>query len=191
MGTNRETADTLFLASPLHDIGKIGIPDSILLKRGTLTDEEWMIMKRHCRIGAEILSNDAQPRGMLLAWGDEQPLAVPKVDNPVLTMAADIALTHHERWNGSGYPAGLAGTAIPLASRIVAIADVYDALRSERPYKPAYSHIDTLKTIADGVGRHFDPDVYDVFVEVAERFQIIREQFADATPQFVETGWTS
>jgi len=152
----------IYLASPMHDIGKIGIPDHILLKQGGFTPEEWSIMKTHSALGASILTSGT---------------------SPYTRMGAEIALNHHEHWDGSGYPNGLKGEAIPLAARIMQICDVYDALRSRRPYKPAIDHAQVVDIITRGDGRtrpdHFDPAVLACFVGQAERFAAIHEQHAD------------
>lgn len=130
-------------ASPMHDVGKIGVPDKILLKAGKLTEEEWEIMMTHTVMGAEILGGSK---------------------GRILQLAAEIALTHHEKWNGSGYPKGLSKRDIPIAGRILAVADVWDALRSERPYKPAYT-VDVAQAVMEGKrGTHLDPQVLDVFM---------------------------
>ncbi|MEW6132504.1 MAG: response regulator [Pseudomonadota bacterium] len=156
LGMDGDFCDTIHHASPMHDIGKIGIPDAVLLKPGKLLDHEWDIMRTHCEIGASILR-----RG----------------ESPYLGMASDIALSHHERWDGSGYPQGLAGEAIPLPARIMAICDVYDALRSKRPYKPALEHEKSLEIILTGDGRtqpgHFDPAILDAFRRSADTFREI------------------
>jgi putative two-component system response regulator len=137
--------------APLHDVGKIGIPDGVLLKPGRLDDGEWELMKRHTLIGAQIL-----------AAGRSE----------MVRMAEQIALSHHERWDGAGYPRGDAGEAIPLCARIVALADVYDALSSDRPYRPAWAHARVLDVIAAGRGTHFDPALVDVFLaEVAPELE--------------------
>lgn len=164
LGLGTGYTDDIFLASPLHDLGKISIPDEILRKPGRLTEEEWRIMSTHCQLGADILH---QGRSMLLLyrrWG-ALPVGVASemFDNPLLVMASEIALAHHEKWDGSGYPKGLSGEDIPLSARIVAICDVFDALRSSRPYKRAYSLEKTLAILEQEKGRHFDPDVYDAF----------------------------
>jgi putative two-component system response regulator len=132
-------------AAPLHDVGKIGIPDGILLKPGRLTPDEREEMKRHTLIGAELLSVSR---------------------SGTLHLARHIALTHHERWDGCGYPAGLAGPEIPIEGRIVALADTYDALIHERPYKPAWSQEDALAEIAQLCGTQFDPRVVDAFFDI-------------------------
>lgn len=135
-------------AAPLHDLGKIGIPDSILLKPGRLTEDEYTNMKRHAAIGARLLA------GSRLA---------------LLRLASEIALTHHERWDGSGYPRGLQSTMIPLAGRIVAVADVFDALTSERPYKHAWSITEALAEIRWQSGRQFDPAVVNALLSLQSR----------------------
>jgi putative two-component system response regulator len=145
MGMDPERTALLLHASPMHDVGKIGIPDAILLKPGRLTEEEFEIMKRHTVIGASLLENSP---------------------SEVIQLGRTIALTHHERWNGSGYPRGLAGEDIPLEGRIVALADVFDALTSQRPYKPAYSNEVALDIIKKESGSHFDPAVVECFLDV-------------------------
>jgi putative two-component system response regulator len=162
MNLSAELNDAIYIASPMHDIGKIGIPDQIMLKPGALTPEEWVIMKTHCVLGASILANGT---------------------SPYTSMGAAIALNHHERWDGSGYPNGLRGEAIPLAARIMQICDVYDALRSHRPYKQPIDHARTLEIITVGDGRtmpaHFDPAVLAVFIAQADRFAVVFDEYAD------------
>ncbi|HVS18722.1 MAG TPA: HD domain-containing phosphohydrolase [Planctomycetota bacterium] len=153
----------LVRAAPLHDIGKVGVPDVILLKPGRLDDHEWEIMKRHTTIGAETLAS---------AIVGDRP-------QPFLEMCRDIAGCHHERWDGRGYPRGLAGDAIPLAARIVALADVYDALTSVRPYKQAWTHARALEWVRAGAGAHFDPRVVAAFVARGDEVDAIRERLAD------------
>jgi putative two-component system response regulator len=161
MGMDSEFSNTIFYASPMHDVGKIGIPDHILLKPGQLSAEEWGIMKSHCAFGAEILKSSK---------------------SPFVKMGGEIALAHHERWDGSGYPHGLKGEAIPLSGRIMSICDVYDALRSKRPYKPPYDHEKTMAIITEGDGRtrpeHFDPTVLAAFGSCSERFRGIFEELS-------------
>jgi putative two-component system response regulator len=152
----------LYMTSPLHDIGKVGIPDAVLLKPGRLTADEFEIMKRHSAIGGATLSAAVQAH----------PHA------KYLQMARDIALSHHEKFDGSGYPYGLAGDNIPLCGRIVALSDVYDALTTARVYKPAYSHEVAKDIILEGRGKHFDPDMVDAFLCNEDRFIAIREQLS-------------
>ncbi len=158
LGMSNTFRDEIFYGSPMHDIGKIGIPDSILMKQGPLTPEEWVVMKTHTTLGAQILAN---------------------AKSPYLKMGADIALNHHERWDGSGYPAGLAGEAIPLSARIMNICDVYDALRSRRPYKQPITHLQVVEIILNGDGRtlpeHFDPAILDQFRRCHRTFENIFE----------------
>ena len=155
--------DNIFRTSPLHDIGKIGIPDHVLLKPGRLDDKEFEIMKLHSRIGFETL-NEALGR-------------YPKAD--YLKMSADIALSHHEKYDGTGYPDGLKGSEIPLAARIVALSDVYDALVSKRVYKEAYQHDTARALILEGKGTHFDPLVINAFLDCEKTFVKISERYSD------------
>jgi putative two-component system response regulator len=152
-----EFVQLIYETSPLHDIGKVGIPDCVLLKQGRLDDAEFAVMRSHCQIGAETL-------GAALA---QYPNA------SFLRMARDIALTHHEKWDGSGYPRGLRGAEIPLAGRVMAVADVYDALRAKRVYKASFEHLVCRRMILDGAGTHFDPGVVRAFDAVHERFDEI------------------
>ncbi|MDD5331187.1 MAG: response regulator, partial [Sulfuricella sp.] len=156
MGMDGDFGDTIFYASPMHDIGKIGIPDHILLKPGRHTSKEFEVMKTHSVLGAEILGAG---------------------HSPYLKMGRDIALCHHERWNGGGYPNGLKGEEIPLAARIMTICDVYDALRSVRPYKPELDHATAVRIIIQGDERtrpeHFDPAVLNAFQNCTEKFSAI------------------
>ena len=153
--------DHIYLTSPLHDIGKIGIPDYILLKPGRFDDREFEIMKQHCQIGFDTL-NEALQR-------------YPKAD--FLRISAEIALSHHEKWDGTGYPNGLKGENIPLSARIVALADVYDALASRRVYKTSYNHDMVRAIIMQDRGTHFDPRLVDAFLEVELKFVDIFHQF--------------
>ena len=181
LGMPRDNIETLFLASSLHDVGKIALPDRILLKPGNLTREERDIMEQHCMIGAAIL--EQRPKGMkpYLLWRIMRPKAkhVAPPRNLILEMAATIARTHHERWDGSGYPYGLKGEAIPLEGRIVALGDVYDALTSSRPYKPAYSEDKSLTVMRSEVGRHFDPRIYAAFEKQMDLFRTIQSVAAE------------
>jgi len=155
----------IYQTSPLHDIGKVAIPDCVLLKAGRLSDAEFEIMKSHTEHGARTLE----------AAMTRYPQA------QFLRMARDIALTHHEKVDGTGYPNGLKGDAIPLSGRIVAVADVYDALTSKRVYKDAYTHAVARSIVADSSGTHFDPAVVEAFLANEQRFIDVRERFADKT----------
>lgn len=157
LGLPDETVEMLLYTSPMHDVGKIGIPDGILLKPGKLDPDEWEIMKKHTEIGAKILRG---PR-------------------PIDQMAELIALTHHERWNGTGYPRGLRGEEIPLCGRLVAIADVFDALVSRRVYKPALPETEALRIIREESGKHFDPAIVDCFFRSLESIREIYQQYRD------------
>lgn len=159
-GIDEESANELMLAAQMHDLGKIAIPDSILLKPGRLDDDEFKQMKAHTQIGADILSN---PRSQLVA------------------LAYSIAMTHHEKWDGSGYPKGLKGLDIPLEGRIAAVADVFDALTSERPYKAAWSIEDAVRLLEQESGKHFDPDLVRLFVQELPKIIDIKNKFAEQT----------
>jgi putative two-component system response regulator len=162
LGTDADFTEGIFHASIMHDIGKVGIPDSILLKPGALSPGEWETMKSHTESGARILSGS---------------------NSPYMKMAEAIARSHHERWDGSGYPSGLSGEDIPMAARITNIADQYDALRTRRPYKPAFSHAEAVRIITEGDGRtmppHFDPRILGVFSAHAGRLEEIYEEQKD------------
>ncbi len=157
-GMDEEQCDLLLNAAPMHDIGKIGIPDRILLKPGKLDAEEWECMKTHTQIGADILSND---------------------DSELMQMAHAIALTHHEKWNGKGYPAGLAGADIPLVGRVTALADVFDALISERPYKKPWSLEKAMNLIQSESGQHFDPALVEIFMDHIPAILEINKKYAE------------
>jgi putative two-component system response regulator len=173
LGLDNAFVEQIFVTAPLHDIGKIGIPDSILHKPGKLTPSEWMIMKQHCLIGYQILQDECEATILFRGLRRDGVVTDPKCD-PLLTMASTIALSHHEKWDGSGYPEGLRGESIPLEARIVAFADVYDALTSARPYKRALPHEEACSIIAEGVGKHFDPNIYQAFVAAADDLVAVR-----------------
>ena len=156
--------EMLFKSAPLHDIGKVGIPDSILLKAGRLTPDEFEIMKTHTTLGREAIEHAEQQLGMQVDF---------------LSMSKDIAQSHQEKWDGSGYPQHLAGEAIPLSARLMAVADVYDALISRRVYKAAMSHEQAAAIIIAGRGQHFDPDIVDAFLAIQEEFRAIAARFSD------------
>ncbi len=190
MGMPRSFLEMLLLAAPLHDIGKIGIPDSVLLKPGPLSDEQWAVMQRHCEIGERILREQSKVMVPLLDWYAVDSPAIEDTlvnHDPVLEMAATIALTHHEKWDGGGYPGGLAGEAIPLESRIVAVADVFDALTSNRPYRPARPEDEALTIMAATVGSHFEPRVHTAFLRSLPEIRTIRARFADDVLAFPQT----
>lgn len=156
IGWDSKRAQGLFVIAPMHDVGKIGVPDAVLGKNGPLTEDEWESIKQHPLLGASLLSGSA---------------------SPLLEMAKDVALTHHERWDGSGYPSGLKRKQIPKTGRIVMLCDLYDALRSRRPYKPAFSHVKTIDIMLNGNERtkptHFDPSLLEVFRETHHQFDEI------------------
>ena len=156
--------DLLYKSAPLHDIGKIGIPDAILLKPGKLTVEEFEIMKTHTTLGRNAIEEAERRLGMRVAF---------------LSVSKEIAYSHQERWDGSGYPEGLMGDAIPVSARLMAVADVYDALISKRVYKPAFPHEQACATIVKGRGTHFDPDMVDAFVAIAQDFLRISLRYPD------------
>ncbi|TWT89469.1 HD domain-containing phosphohydrolase [Stieleria varia] len=184
LGMSESFCENIFLAAPLHDIGKIGIPDSVLLKPGRLTNDEWRVMRSHCNMGVAILT---EPSKFTRVAGTEQVDETSSLGtesmapsaNSIIQLAAQIAATHHEKWDGSGYPNGLHGDAIPLAGRIVAVADVYDALRSHRPYKEPFSVQRSLEIIREGAGSHFDPAVVHAFLECFDEIEKIEQQFSD------------
>jgi putative two-component system response regulator len=162
----------LFKSAPLHDIGKVGVPDSILMKPGKLTDEEFAEMKKHTIRGRDAL------RMAELKLGS----------NSFMRYAREIAYTHHEKWDGSGYPDGIKGDEIPVSGRLMAIADVYDALVSKRFYKPAFSHKKALEIIKEGKGKHFDPDMLDAFVAIEEQVKQIAMKLADSDEEKAALG---
>ena len=149
-----ENVELLASLAPLHDIGKVGVPDSLLNKPGALTVDELVEMRKHPTHGRDVFVNAAAAAGVH--------------DDAILTMAKDIAYTHHEKWDGTGYPEGLRGTQIPIPGRVMAVVDVYDATSTRRLYKDPLAHDDVVALIVRGRGTHFDPDVVDAFVKVAE-----------------------
>jgi response regulator RpfG family c-di-GMP phosphodiesterase len=158
LGWSAADQDMLLQASPMHDVGKLGTPDHILLKPGRLTPEEFDIMKGHAYIGWEILKDSS---------------------SPILTMAAEIALTHHEKFDGTGYPSGTAGAAIPINGRIVSVADVFDALTSARPYKEAWEIGRAVDFLKEGRGSHFDPECVDAFLACQDEVIAVRDRYQD------------
>ena len=158
LGLSENAADNLLHAAPMHDIGKIGIPDSIMLKPGKLTDEEFAIMQKHPEIGAEILGES---------------------DSDLIELAKIVSLTHHEKWDGTGYPNQLKGEDIPIEGRIVALADVFDALTSVRPYKDAWTVEAAMELINKEKGKHFDPHLVEIFEPLLEQILEIKERWKD------------
>jgi putative two-component system response regulator len=161
---SEETVDLLFKSAPLHDVGKVAIPDAILLKPYKLTDAEWVVMKKHPQYGRDALLQAENELGDSVSF---------------LRYAREIAYGHHEKWDGSGYPQGLNGAAIPLSARIMAVADVYDALISRRVYKPAMTHNQAVKIIQDGRASHFDPEIVDLLMDVVDEFRVIAARHSD------------
>jgi putative two-component system response regulator len=157
--------ELLFKSAPLHDIGKVGIPDRILLKPGHFDQQEFQVMKRHAMLGRDAISHAEKALG---------------TDVEFLHMAKEIALSHQEKWDGSGYPEGLSGDAIPISARLMAVADVYDALISRRVYKEGMPHENAVQIIAEGKGTHFDPDMVDAFLLIHDKFHEIAQRFADS-----------
>lgn len=166
MGLSDEECELILQASPMHDIGKIAIPDEVLLKPGRLDDREWHKMKTHAEVGAEILGS---------------------YDSKLMDVAAKIAKTHHERWDGSGYPIGLKGEEIPLYTRIVTVCDVFDALTSTRPYKPAWSVSDAMVYLWENAGTHFAPHVVQQFSMVLDEVLALRKDYPDIPPSRIHT----
>ena len=160
-----EYVDYYATAAPLHDIGKVGIEDEILRKPAKLNEQERQIMSKHPKMGYDVLMDATRELH----------------DNPMVRIAADIALAHHERWDGQGYPSGLKGEEIPVGARLMAVADVYDALVSRRPYKDAYPHQFAVGEIVKAKGTQFDPDVVDAFLTIADELPATYELFKDQT----------
>ena len=157
--------DILFKCAPLHDIGKVGIPDRILINTGLYTPEEYEIMKTHTTLGRDAIEKTQKTSGQSVEF---------------LEIAKELIYSHHEKWDGTGYPLGLAGEAIPISARLMALADVYDALVSRREYKAGMTHAEAVQIIVDGRGLHFDPDMVDAFVESGDEFQAIAKRYADS-----------
>lgn len=181
VGLDPTTVDLIEQASPLHDVGKLAIPDAVLLKPGKLSPEEYELMQRHCGIGRGILERLSE--GDCRTWKDHTQLGaliIGDVDTPFMKMAATIALTHHEKWDGTGYPLGLAGEDIPMAGRITAVADVFDALSTKRPYKPPLPRERCFELMAQDRGKHFDPCVLDAFFTRSAEIIETQIRYADA-----------
>ena len=166
-----EMIELLLKSAPLHDIGKVGIPDRILLKPGRFENDEFEVMKMHATLGRDTIESAERQLGHTV---------------PFLKCAKEIAYSHQEKWDGSGYPEGLKGDAIPISARLMALADVYDALISRRVYKPGFSHDKAVSIIIEGSGSHFDPDVVDAFVKIQGEFQVIAAKYVDVHEDVVE-----
>jgi HD-GYP domain-containing protein (c-di-GMP phosphodiesterase class II) len=166
----KQNIEMMYKSAPLHDIGKVGIPDHILLKPGKLSDDEWQVMRDHPHLGSNAIEAAEKQLG----------------SNSFLSYAKEIAACHHEKWDGSGYPLGLEGDSIPVSARLMALADVYDALISKRCYKPAFSHERAVEIIREGRGGHFDPDIVDAFIETQGSFHQIARQFRDEEEPTIE-----
>lgn len=160
---NNEYIDYYATAAPLHDIGKVGIPDEILRKPARLTEEEWSVMSKHAQMGYDVLVNATKELK----------------DHPLVRISAEIILNHHERWDGMGYPNKVKGEKIPVGARLMSVADVYDALVSRRAYKDPYPHDVAVKEILDGKGTQFDPDVVDAFMEIESQLPEIYDRYTD------------
>lgn len=180
MGLENLFVERLFLAAPLHDIGLLVIPEKILWKHDILTFDEWDLMREHCFIGHEILSGQIKGVSLFHSFGGEKPGRGDHPDrNPILRMASSVALTHHEWWDGKGYPKGLKNEEIPLESRIVALADTYDSLTSDRPHRKALSENEALTLIRQKIGEQFDPEVYVAFDKSILKFRSVQQQFSE------------
>jgi putative two-component system response regulator len=172
---DERTIDLLFKSAPLHDIGKVGIPDRILLKPGRFEPHEMEIMKTHCALGRDAIQHAEDQLGLEVEF---------------LKYAKEIAYGHQEKWDGSGYPQGLAGDAIPISARLMAVADVYDALISRRVYKEGMPHAKAVGIIAEGRGSHFDPDIVDAFLQLAQQFHAVAQRYADSDDELAHKAAT-
>ena len=180
LGLPANTVALMKQAATLHDMGKVGISDSVLLKPGKLTDEEFGEMKKHCEYGADICSHSID--GSVNMPKEHQSIGIRLLENctsPLLKMATSIAATHHEKWDGSGYPNGLSGEQIPMEGRITAVADVFDALSSKRPYKEAFPIEKCIAILKEGRSQHFEPQLVDLFLSCLDEVIEIRDRFAE------------
>ncbi len=172
LGFDQSFMDLILLAAPLHDIGKLGIPDAILKKNGPLTGHERHVMQQHCQIGHDILASPC----LLPDCVNADPEMVSSLSSPCLSLASAIALQHHEKWDGSGYPNKLSGDEISVAARIVAVSDVYDALRSQRPYKLPLNEAAAISALVSASGTHFDPMIVEAFLEVRSKVERVTRE---------------
>jgi cyclic di-GMP phosphodiesterase len=179
LGFDVKDTDIMALGSALHDLGKIGISDTILLKPGKLSDEEWTQMKKHCLLGRDLLKPLTQDDVAGFTSGNKETLDGIFSDSPLMQMARVMAYSHHEHWDGNGYPQGLKGGKIPIAARIVAAVDIYDAIGSKRPYKDAYSEEKCLQIMREASGTILDPEVVDTFFDSLDLIQQVKEKWAD------------
>jgi putative two-component system response regulator len=180
LGWDEESAGMLELAAQLHDVGKLGIPDSILLKPGKLTPQEFEVMQKHCGYGKRVFESLTESEWSVMRRHPELGSHILEgCGSSVLEAAAQIALTHHERWDGTGYPIGLAGEDIPIAGRITAVADVFDALSTKRTYKPAFPLEKCFAILEEGRGKHFDPRVLDAFFASREQIVSVQIRYAE------------
>ncbi len=180
LGFPEQAVELIEQAAQLHDVGKIGIPDSILHKPGKLDPQEFDLVQEHCGIGRRIINPLSHEESIRLKSHTSVGMQIVGATNsPVLRLAAVIAASHHEKWDGSGYPKGLAGNAIPIEGRIVAVADVFDALSSVRPYKDAFPLEKCLSILREGKGKHFDPRVLDAFLARIDQIVNIRDHYAE------------
>lgn len=177
-GLDASICEALFLAAPMHDIGKIAVPDAILHKEGPLSDQEWEVMRTHCQLGAKILLEEHALTPSICSIRGLS-VNVDITNDAVLTMAASVALRHHEKWDGSGYPDGLSEHSIPIEARIVSVADVFDAMTTDRPYRKALSVGDTLDYMRKLSSTQFDPCILDTFLECLPAIHEIRGEFSD------------
>ena len=186
MGCPEHVADLLRESAKLHDVGKIGIPDSILLKPGKLDETELQLMRQHCMMGRNIIDQLPEGRSSEIAG-----IQAGNVASPILRLAASVAYSHHEKWDGTGYPLGLKGSEIPIEGRITAIADVFDALSTKRPYKGAFEMTRCFQILEEGRSTHFDPEVLDAFFAAIDEIMQVYEKYSDAadeTGSFAETN---
>lgn len=180
LGMEPEEINRLQQAATLHDVGKIGIPDAILQKEGKLTDDEYENMQRHCGLGGQVLNQDLHRTGIALTNHPTIGAQIMAVcSSPIIVLARTIALTHHERWDGNGYPLGLGGENIPIEGRITAVADVFDALSSRRPYKKAFSLDKCLSILDEESGSHFDPRIVSAFLNRVSDIVAVQLEYAD------------
>ncbi|PKO15817.1 MAG: hypothetical protein CVU39_09855 [Chloroflexi bacterium HGW-Chloroflexi-10] len=180
-GFDKNFIETIYLTSPMHDVGKIGVPAAILQKPGKLTQKEWTVVKQHCKFGKEILSNNFPHLDSF--WKELPDLSllnqVTEVPNRFLETASKIAYTHHEHWDGKGYPLGLEREQIPIEGRITALTDAYDVMRSKRPYKEAYPEEEVIRIIKAEAGYHFDPYLVKVLIGIRKQVNSIFNQYLE------------